>query len=532
MRFSVSRSCFLFPLLAALFCISVLGGCQSTGSYYSPWTRYLPTQSSAPLKEGEQIVEPDISWQQPGQAQVTSASAKTAADNMKFSLESLEWQKDEDSIVEMEGPPPGAQQQDGFIHAPPGTVLSKASSYEERHAGILPPRGMAAAPAPASRKIPVAILLPLSGPSAGLGKAMLQAAQLALFDVGTENFELLPRDTKGTPRGAQDAAQSAVLAGAQLIIGPLFSDSLKAVRPVARRAGIPVISFSTDWTLAGNGTYVMGFMPFAQVARVVSYARSKGYPRIGVVAPRTEYGDVVVRTLHYNLGRDGSRIAEILRYPADTADMTDLIRAFSKFDAREENLKMTQAALKENPAPEAQAELQRLETQDTLGDLPYDALLLPIGGDHLKQVATLLSYYDVDVKYLGTGLWDDENLLRENTLYGAWFAAPSPGLRKGFEDRYTATFRKAPPRLATLAYDATALAVTLSRQYAASRQGGQTLYSRERLTNPRGFAGIDGIFRFRQDGLIERGLAVLEVRKSGFRVIDPAPTAFRVGSGY
>jgi len=128
------------------------------------------------------------------------------------------------------------------------------------------------------------------------------------------------------------------------------------------------------------------------------------------------------------------------------------------------------------------------------------------------------------MRLIGTGLWDDESLARNPALYGGWFAAPDPALRRDFDRRYLENYGSAPPRLATLAYDATALAAVLSR-------GTQdNPYSRQRLTNPRGFAGIDGVFRLRPDGLNDRGLAVLEVQSGRARVIDAAPTAF-VGSG-
>jgi hypothetical protein len=52
-------------------------------------------------------------------------------------------------------------------------------------------------------------------------------------------------------------------------------------------------------------------------------------------------------------------------------------------------------------------------------------------------------------------------------------------------------------------------------------------FSAAAIANPNGFAGADGIFRFRGDGIAERGLAVLEVRREGFRTISPAPEDFR-----
>lgn len=345
-----------------------------------------------------------------------------------------------------------------------------------------------AAPATPPRKVSVAILLPLTGKNADLGQAMLKAAQMALFDVGSSNFDLVPKDTKSTPAGAADAARSA--AGADLILGPIFADDVKAVKPVAQA---PVIAYTTDWSLAGSDTYIMGFLPFAQVARIAAYAESKGLSRFAVYAPQTEYCDVVISTLQ----RTGASISKVERYSPQQSDLSDLVKDFA----------------------------ERSRAAD--GSLEFNTLLLPVGGESLKSLVSIFDLHGVtssNVKFVGTGLWDDVSLTNDPALFGGWFAAPDPALRRDFEKRYSENYGATPPRLASLAYDSTALAAVLARTSGDP-------YTRAQLTNPRGFAGIDGVFRFRPDGLAERGLAVLEIQSGKARVIDPAPTAFISGSG-
>lgn len=348
-------------------------------------------------------------------------------------------------------------------------------------------------PPPTSRrKIVVSLLLPLSGKGGDLGQSMLKAAQMALFDVGATNVELKPRDTRG---GAAEAARLALQDGSELILGPLFTDDLKAAKPVLAHGKAPVVSFSTDWSQADDQTYIMGFLPFAQVARVAEYAQSKGYPRIAVLAPKTEYCNVVVTTLQ----RTASKVGPIQRYAAQEPDLTGIVSEF-----------MDQA-------------------KDASGAPAFDALLLPVGGEGLQTLAGKLDAQGLNarkVKLLGTGLWDDTSTGRGDALHGGWYAAPDPRLRADFEKRYAQTYGAAPLRLASLAYDATALAAVLARS-----AGADTPFTRENMTNPRGFAGIDGIFRFRADGLAERGLAILEVQSGRARLIDPAPTAFLAPGG-
>jgi branched-chain amino acid transport system substrate-binding protein len=357
--------------------------------------------------------------------------------------------------------------------------------------------GSMASPEP--RKVAVALLLPLTGKSADLGQAMLKAAQMALFDIGSTSFELIPKDTKSTKEGAVAAAQGAVAGRADLILGPIFADDLKAIRPVTEPSGTPVISFTTDWTQAGGNTYVMGFLPFAQVARVSRYAQFQGLGRFAVYAPQTEYCDVVISTLQ----RTGARIVKVDRYSSLQTDLSELIDDF---------VAMSKPDGAGKSAPPG-----------------FDALVLPVGGESLKSLVSLFRLQGVsgdNVRLIGTGLWDDPALAQDPDLYGAWFAAPDPVSRADFERRYSDNYGGLPPRLASLAYDATALAAVLAR----TGYGTPHPYSRDRITNPRGFAGVDGIFRFRPDGMAERGLAVLEIQSGGARVIDPAPTAF-ISSG-
>jgi ABC-type branched-subunit amino acid transport system substrate-binding protein len=343
---------------------------------------------------------------------------------------------------------------------------------------------------PPQRKATVVLLLPLTGKKADLGQAMLKAAQMALFDVGSTNFELIPKDTHSTKEGAMAAAQSLLTTQVDLVLGPIFAEDLKAIKPILAASNIPVISFSTDWAQADNKTYIMGFLPFPQVARVAKYAMDKGYLKFAVYAPQTEYCDVVIRTLQST----GANIVSTGRYAASQPDLTASVKDFIR------------------------------TSHDN-----YNVLMLPVGGESLRS---LVSVFDVNglkqnaIKFIGTGLWDDTAVMNNPSLYGGWFAAPDPALRADFEKRYQENYGVAPLRLVSLAYDATALASILAH----SHDGAGTPYDRDSLTNPRGFAGIDGIFRFRSDSLAERGLAVLEVHAGKARVIDPAPTAFIGGS--
>ena len=339
--------------------------------------------------------------------------------------------------------------------------------------------------------VKVAILLPLSGDKSAIGQSMLQAAQLALFDIGYTKFNLIPRDTKGTAEGASAAAASALNDGAQLILGPLFAPSVKAVKAVAKPRNINVIAFSTDWTLADRSTFLMGFMPFSQVDRITQYATTRGYQNFALISPRDKYGDLVSSQFEKRVRQNRGSITKSLRFvPGDPAVINQI------------------ATLQDS-------------TQ------PFQAVFMPVGGSQIETISSALSYNKFmpsQIKRLGTGLWDDPRIAKQPNMQGAWFAAPSPEARQRFEQQYYAAYGQKPIRLASLAYDSTALAATLARS--GFQKSGRPAFNHRALTDSNGFAGADGVFRFQPNGLVERALAILEFRNGQIVEIDPAPNRF------
>ncbi|MEK9971514.1 MAG: penicillin-binding protein activator, partial [Ferrovibrio sp.] len=229
------------------------------------------------------------------------------------------------------------------------------------------------------------------------------------------------------------------------------------------------------------------------------------------LVPDSAYGSAVVQAATTAATAAGGQMLRQDRYPVDTGDLTPTVRRFA-------------AALRTLP-PRGPDE-PPVEGVDPNIPRPVDGVLLPEGGARLRALAPLLPFFDIDpraVRFLGTGLWDDPSLSTEPALVGGWYAGPAPEGFIDFTRRFEQGFGRKPPRLASLAYDATALIGILAR-----RTDTPTPFDDAGLSNPDGFAGYDGIFRFHADGLVQRGLAVLEIqRRGGSRVIDPAPASFQ-----
>jgi ABC-type branched-subunit amino acid transport system substrate-binding protein len=387
---------------------------------------------------------------------------------------------------------------------------------------LRPPLTAPATPRPSP--VRVAILLPLSGANAALGRALLDAAQLALFELGGERLTLMPRDTRGTPEGAARAAQLAVAGGAELLLGPLFGTSVAAAAPAARAGGVNIVAFSTDRKVAGAGVFLMGFMPEQQVDRVVAFARAKGLSRFAVLAPDSAYGTAVVNALRRATSQRDANVVRVEFYPSDAREAHDPVKRLADYGRRRGALVAERKALAARSDEVSKQALERLNALETMGGVGFDAVMLADGGATLRAVAPLLPYYDIDpakVHFLGTGLWDDPTLGTEPALVGGWFAAPPPAAAAAFDQRYAGTYGRQPPRIASLAYDAVALAAMLALEEAGPD------YSAAALSAPSGFAGTGGIFRFGADGVVQRGLAVLEVEPRGLKVVGEAPGTFQ-----
>jgi ABC-type branched-subunit amino acid transport system substrate-binding protein len=335
-------------------------------------------------------------------------------------------------------------------------------------------------------QVKVGLILPLAaqGNAGVAAQSMKNAAEMALAEFQNPNIQLLIKDDAGSPQGAQQGAQQAVDEGAEIILGPLFALSVPAVAQVARTRGISIIAFSTDSSIAGRGVYLLSFLPESDVNRIVEYSASIGKKSFAALVPENAYGNVVEVAFKQAAARRGGRIVAFEKYSADRATPARTV---------------------------AQA----------LGQA--DALLLADDGDSVVATADALTAAGANlrnIQLLGTGLWDNPRVFATPSLQGGLYAAPDPSGYRAFATRYRQRYGGEPVRTATLAYDAVALVAALARTQGPQR------FSPDVLTNPSGFAGIDGLFRFRPDGTNERGLAVMKVGTGGGVPVAGSPKSF------
>jgi ABC-type branched-subunit amino acid transport system substrate-binding protein len=364
--------------------------------------------------------------------------------------------------------------------------------------GATAPAPTGGGPAPEG-PVRLALLVPESAPSEGasrLARSMANAARMAVDDLASPDLELRVYDTGGEPARAAEAARQAAGQGADLILGPLYAGSTRAVGDVAGPEGLKVISFSTDTQIAGGPVYVSGYTPDSEVRRILSYAVSQGLRDVALFHPRTRYGEAAARAAREAQARTGTRIVATAGYE----------RSFRGIEAASGSF-----------AEQARAFGAR-------------AVLLPAGGRELQAVGSFMNFHGLDpddVQYLGLGQWNSGASFQEPALAGGWFPGPDPQALGGFASAYRARHGEEPPVLASLGYDAVQIAGQLLE--AARAEGRRDPFSREAITRARGFRGALGPVRFTETGAAEHGMAILKVGQGRFEVRDPAPRAFGAG---
>lgn len=376
---------------------------------------------------------------------------------------------------------------------------STTGIYPQFNSGTAPIQAAPTGEVIGNGSVRVTLLLPQSATAnAGqIATVFRNAAELAMNDFQGADIQVLVKDTGGTAAGGRAAAEQAISEGAELILGPVFAPAVSGAGAAARVAGVPIVAFSSDASAAARGVYLLSFMPQQDTARIISYAAAQGRRSYVALIPDNGYGAVVEAAFRQAVGSAGGRIVGIERYKVDPARGVD------------------------------SADLQAKTTKIASVAKQADAIFLPDGGGVPGFIAQVLSAHGVakgKVTFLGSGQWDNAQVLNEPALAGGLYPAPVKGGFTAFSARYKAAYGVAPPRNATLAYDATRLAAGLVANAGTRR------FSTGVLTNRDGFLGVDGVFRFNGNGTNDRGLAVFEATGNGSRMVDQAPQAFPAGS--
>jgi ABC-type branched-subunit amino acid transport system substrate-binding protein len=351
-----------------------------------------------------------------------------------------------------------------------------------------PQAGAPAGPNIGSGAVRVGLILPLSA-GGGIGAAataIRNAAELAMAEFDNPGLTLLVKDDRGDANTAREVTQQALAEGAELILGPLTAPSVQQASALTRSAGRPMIAFSSDTSVAQPGVYLLSFTPQSDVSRILGYAAGRGKKSVAALLPEGAFGNVIAAEYQQQIARLGLTQGPLQRYVPGRAGEA------------------------------AKALAGQLSGVDSL-------LVTDLTAEMAKTADALSAAGIRGVQLLGTGVWNDASVLQKSAVQGGWFAAPDAGGFNSFAERYRKRFNASPTRLATAGYDAVALAAALERTQGSAR------FTAATLTNPSGFGGQDGLFRFRADGTNERGLAVMQVTNRSAQKVSEPPQRFGAG---
>ena len=328
----------------------------------------------------------------------------------------------------------------------------------------------------------VALLVPLTGENAAVGRSIANAATMALLDTNAQNLRITTYDT-ATDAGS--AAASAIRDGNKLILGPLVREDVQPVLARARPANVPLVTFSNDTSIAAADVFVMGHSPEQSITRTVGYAAQQGARRFAALVPNGEYGSRAAASLTAAVAGVGGTLAATERYDRGN---TSIVSAAERLKAR--------------------------------GNI--DAVLIAEGARLSTMAASTLKAGGTQVFLLGTELWSGESALANSApMRGAWFSAVSDARYRQFVTSYQSRFGEEPYRIATLGYDSVLLALRIARDWQPGRN-----FPAGRMLAADGFLGLDGPFRFRDNGVGERAMEVRQIGNGAVNVVDPAPTRF------
>lgn len=344
----------------------------------------------------------------------------------------------------------------------------------------------------ADRAVPVAILLPYGSANAGdsvVAQALEDAARLAIGDLAGVRLDLRVYETAGDAAIGAAAATRAVDDGAKVILGPLYADVAAAVGVAVANDNVSVLSFSNNTSVAGGNVYVLGNTFENTADRVISYATAQGRNRVAVLHANDTAGNIARAAVQSAVGKSGATLVAAIPYELSQEGVFNAVP-------------IVRDAVREAGANSV------FFTSAYSGALPIFAQLLPENG-----------IQPGDVQFMGLARWDvPSEALSLAGLQGGWFALPDQGLSAQFDSRFQAAFARAPHPLAGLAFDG------ISAIGAVVRDAGEI--GPASLTQPSGFAGVNGVFRLRADGTNERALAIAQIIDGQVQVISPAPRRF------
>ena len=357
----------------------------------------------------------------------------------------------------------------------------------------------------------IGLLLPLSGEFYQIGKSLLDSAQLALEKTSNKNLEFYIVDTGNEGQLFKNLSYLTIN-NVDLILGPVFTNTVLKVKEYLDDRSIPIITFSNNSDLSNRNVYVFGLTIEDELNSIYEYSVVRGINKFAVIVPDNKYGNKVKNEINrfHNVNNNSS--SQFIFYPTKDPDYYKIAREVSNYDERKLDLDNRVKLLEELQSESSLKELKLLRNKDTLGEVDFEAIIIIARSfSELTNFISILPYYDVDpkkVKFIGNSIWGKELILKEPSMRNSYFSSLDLNARKKFREEYKKIYKDNPHSLAALAFDLVGLISSLNIEH--------NKITKEILHSNSGYIGINGWFRFDESGKVERRPIIFHVDSDKF----------------
>ena len=354
------------------------------------------------------------------------------------------------------------------------------------------------------KDLKIGVLLPLSGKFEVVGQSFLKAIQLALQDISNENIIIYPKDSKANALDAYKAAKEFDKLGIEIVIGPIFYESLNKLNEINN---ITFISFTNKTERIPNNTIAFGININSQISALKKYFNNIEVSKTLLLSPKSEY----IYQSESVATKDILKFYRTYSYDTNPKKITGEIQKITKYRERKNDLERRIKILEKSDLYKHKQELKKLEQMHTLGKVNFDSVVVIDFGERLKSVLTSFMFSDVssdEVKFFTINQWFDETFFNENAMQNLHFPSIDLDNLKKFNKKYLRTFNEKPSEVSILAYDALGLIY-----YCWSNNNFQ--FKKEQLYSKKGFKGLHGKFLI-ENNLSKQNLKIYKVDEKKF----------------
>ena len=349
----------------------------------------------------------------------------------------------------------------------------------------------------------IGVLLPMSGELKYIGDSFLKAIQLGLNDISNKNVKIYLKDSKANAIDAYKAAKEFEKRGINIVIGPIFFESLEKLDSVNN---ITFISFTNKTEQVSDNIISFGININSQINIIREYFDKNDISKTLLLSPKSEFTNQIKK-----VEKSKIKFHKTYKYDKSPKKITGEVEKLTKYKDRKKDLERRINILEKSDLYKDKQELKKLEQMHTLGKVNFDSIIVLDFGERLKSVLTSFIFADVPsdkIKFFTINQWFDESFFNENALENLHFPSINFKNYKKFNKKFSNTFNEKAHQVSILAYDA--LGLIYYCWY-----NNNFYFEKKQLYSKKGFKGLHGNFTI-ENNLAVQKLKIYKISKKKF----------------